>query len=921
MALNLYAEFCKSAVKYPDHIFVHQCDDGGYQKYSYRQIHEDADILSSYLWERNLKRGDRVAILSENRFESIVAYIASVALGLVVVPLDPKWTALDWAGPLNHAEVQLLFVSENLLQKIKALLPEIPSLRHIIVYHPTGDIPGAVSLRNLLHGRSTRRSRPDPGNIDPDHTAAIIYTSGTTGRSKGVMLTHENLLRSAQIVKGVHGCEGEIAATILPLNHIFALSTCAWVGLIGMSIVLFPKLDPDVVDRALRDIRPHYFVTVPLFLERVAANIEHHLTLCHLGRLNGWIRRAAGGHLGTQSDRFGFLKKVLFYKVQQKLGGRLKSFVCGGAPLDPQLLRFFNALGVKVLEGYGLTETTSVVSVNRGRHCRVGSVGKALGQIHTSIDRPDSEGIGEICVRGPVVMKGYYKDREETQKALDPDGWFHTGDLGRLDKDGFLFITGRKKDLIVTSNGKNVYPEEIEEFFSKMPWVKEVCVFGVGRNPTAGSPQEVIHLQIVPDFDRAREDGIQDLHSAVRKEVRTVSDLLPDYKRPRSIGFSKDVFPRTSTLKVKKNLVKEAFLTENRSEEKKHVPQASDRQFDGPVGASVVNLLQRLSAEEVDLLPDSSLSMDLSLDSLTILEFWSHLEKVFHVSLSEKARSELKTVRQVIQHLEASPSVNTERLQGEVELEIEKDEYQSWDEILGVESEENRNRVRTVLAKYRRARPLCLAALHYFFTRFSHLELRGLEHLPEKGPFILAPNHESHLDNLFVACQLPRRVQENMVVIAKREHFEKRATRTVAELCHGIPVDRENVSAATLQMCADVLREGKILLAHPEGTRSPDGNLLPLKPGVAILAKHLNCPVVPVYIEGAHEFWPKDSVLPRSRSRITVTIGEPLHPIPAEQGVGRENASCLVEQLTQRMMVSLTAMSQESCKKGSGAFL
>jgi len=192
--------------------------------------------------------------------------------------------------------------------------------------------------------------------------------------------------------------------------------------------------------------------------------------------------------------------------------------------------------------------------------------------------------------------------------------------------------------------------------------------------------------------------------------------------------------------------------------------------------------------------------------------------------------------------------------------------------------EETKKIGQKILKSYAFIRPLFLKIFRKFFKHFSHLKVEGLENLPSEGPFILAPNHESHLDNLFVACFLPKKMQKNMAVIGKKEHFDRFITRWAAKLCHAIPVDRNQVSNISLQICANILHDGHVILIHPEGTRSPDGNILPFKSGVAILADHINCPVVPVYIEGAHEFWPKDSLLPKSRSHITVIIGKPLYP-------------------------------------------
>ncbi len=861
MGSGIYQEFEKVALERGEAVFVYQADHGSYRQVSYAQAWRESRALAGQLSDWGLAGGERVGILSENRYEWLVAYLAAAARGLTVVPLDPQLPEQEWLAYLRHAQVHTLFLSEKIAARLSPATENFASLRSVIQFGEDPAIfPGALSYGEIV--ARFRNAGPLPGPLSPRGDASLIFTSGTNGRPRGVLLSEENLLSNGRLINLGYNQAGEICASILPLHHVYGFSVALGTLLKSSSLLFYSNLDPDTLMHSFKSLRPHFLVGVPTFFERIGASIQNKVAESLPGILRANLPRLKRGPWG-QSPRRGFwIKKRFFRRVHASLGGRMLFMASGAANLDPDLHRFFNLLGIKVFQGYGLTETSPLVSCNSDQGFKVGSVGRAIPGVEVRIEAPDPSGVGEIFVRGHNVMQGYFDDPEETRKAIDPHGWFKTGDLGYLDAEGFLFIVGRKREVIVTSNGKKVYPVELENHFGRMEGVKELCVFGLPQH----SGGEITHLQIVPDRVGAAALGVQDPEARLRREVTRISATLPEYKRPLSLGFTDTPFPRTTTLKVKKYLVQQAYLKDLPGPVL-HPEGARDPALKKVPGTWVVAGLRRIGKGQFPIRMDSLLALDLGMESLATLEFWHFLEKQGGRRFPEDQVLPLKSVGEVVGFLESQSGGTA------VETSLAEAARGDWLQERDPEAEDL---ARRTLTSYPRLRPAALRALRSFFGWFSRLRIEGVENLPPTGPFILAPNHECHLDNLFVACGLPKILQQEMAVLGKKEHFERWITRGAAKLCHALPVDRAQVSSFPLKVCAEVLRRGGVLLIHPEGTRSPDGRLLPFKPGVAQLAISCACPILPVYIEGTHEFWPKGSLLPKRRSRITVRIGAPL---------------------------------------------
>jgi long-chain acyl-CoA synthetase len=390
-----------------------------------------------------------------------------------------------------------------------------------------------------------------------DEVAVIVYTSGTTGRPKGVMLTFGNLLFQVQsFQRQFEPAPGERYLSILPLHHLFAL-TGGFLGVLysGGTVCYTTSLYPQDIVQCLRQRQITTMLAVPLFLSLLKHSLERQMQRqSRAGRLAYRCTMALAPIMPWRGGR-----RALFLPLHRQFGGKLRMFICGGAPLEATVARFFDRLGVLVLPGYGLTETSPVISVNTVRAHRPGSVGRPLAGVEVRIDAQDSEGTGEILTRGPHVMRGYYNQPELTRTVLDADGWLHTGDLGRLDQDGFLCITGRLKNLIVLGGGKKVQPEEVEAVLERAGSVHEVCVMGrlVRHGLQAGS-EEVCAVVVPCETLRQRYAGQPDLIAeAITEECIRLGRELAPYKRPTRIVIHQGELPKTTSRKVQRRVVQQ----------------------------------------------------------------------------------------------------------------------------------------------------------------------------------------------------------------------------------------------------------------------------------------------------------------------------------------------------------------------------
>lgn len=525
----------------------------GWNEFTYQSIGRLSRKLACYLINNlEVRKGDRLAILSESRPEFGAGVFASVMSGMTTVPLDIKLTKYELKSILSDCLPTVMIVSNSFIQLAKELQKEVDSIKFIISFDETGEkeaeIPSIHKLPNNYEAKWKHRSSKS--------TALIIYTSGTTGAPKGVEISFNNMLTQlndmSDLYKKFFGKKKfSSILSILPMNHLFELTVgfsmiLSW----GLSVYYTKSLKPKDILSIMQEKNINFMIVVPAFLKLLKAGIESEVKNSHpFVRTMFYAMLAVSKYVPSYR-----LRKLMFNKIHKKFGGNFFGCISGGAPLDVSVGEFFERIGIRVFQGYGLTETSPVVSVNYDKRNDIASVGRPLKSVEAKID-PET---GELLLKGPSVMKGYYNRPTLTSEVITPDGWLHTGDIASIDKDGHIHITGRIKNMIVLSGGKKVFPEEVESVLCESENFSEVCVFGSSRTSGSKEGTEDIVAVIVPTehFISLAKDE-EELNRMVREEAKHYSSRLASYKRPVNIVVVKDPLPKTTTRKIKRNEVKE----------------------------------------------------------------------------------------------------------------------------------------------------------------------------------------------------------------------------------------------------------------------------------------------------------------------------------------------------------------------------
>jgi long-chain acyl-CoA synthetase len=539
---TLFGAVAASAAKRPDKVALRMKRDGRWVEVTYSELLARAKAQAMRLRELGIRPGDRVALHSENRPEWAISYLSIVECGATAVPLDAQLRGMDLEGLLEAADVRAVIASPHAVQALSGDYRNELSGRGV----PLLDLADELSL---FEGSAVRCGRTPSDGGDPT-IASLIFTSGTMGRPKGVLLSHESLIFDADAIMA-QSCyceESDELLSVLPLHHTFEFTVGLLIPLFhGASVTYVEAIRRDLLLATLQERHCTIMLVVPRLLELLHAGIQRRIAE------SGFAARAAMAVLGgiSQAARgCGLdLSRRLFRRVHQGLGGGLRHFVCGAAPLPPEVWSGFEKHGLRIVQGYGLSETAPAVAVTPLDERRPGTVGPPLPGIEIRIGNPDEGGVGEILIRGKNVMRGYFRDPEGTAAVLR-DGWFHSGDLGRFDGRGHLVITGRIKDLIVTAVGKNVSPPDVERRFAGVAGVKELCVFGA---PTASLDEEV-HGAIVLDpeaFPRGTSELERRREVTARLAARASAADIPSYMRVVRWWFLDDL-PKTTTLKVKR---------------------------------------------------------------------------------------------------------------------------------------------------------------------------------------------------------------------------------------------------------------------------------------------------------------------------------------------------------------------------------
>ena len=536
-----------SSNKYKDKIAIREKKNKKIVSYTYGQLRDDVYALGTKLIDMGLK-DKHIAIVGENSYNWIVSYLAIITGVGVAVPLDKELDSEQISKLLEKGDASAVLFSKGFLSSIDEII-ENSKLEFAACLNDTDKYTDVQTLinegRQLINEGSTVY---EDSIVNVNELNVIMFTSGTTGFNKGVMISQNNLLVNIEQSCKAFGIYHSTVA-VLPFHHIYE-NVCGMMAPIAIGMNLFINDSLKYLSKNLKLVKPELEIMVPLFLETMEKSIRVELKRMNLEKTFENSIKFSNFLLKFGID----LRRLLFRKVHANFGGKLKAIVCGGAALKPELITFFGDIGITIHNGYGITECTPLISVNLNKKGDHFSVGKIFSSCEVKIDNKNEEGIGEILVKGPNVMMGYYKDDESNEKSFT-NGWFRTGDYGSIDADKNLVICGRKKNLIVLSNGKNVHPEELEGYiYEMMPYVKESLVY-IDKNKKGS---EVISTYVYLDQDFSSGKSLEELESILKEDLKKVNKKLPSFKKIQHIYIKEEEFEKNSSKKI----IRQKFLEE-----------------------------------------------------------------------------------------------------------------------------------------------------------------------------------------------------------------------------------------------------------------------------------------------------------------------------------------------------------------------
>ncbi len=847
-------------------------------KYTYGEMLDQVRSIAFRLEKEGIAFGDRVALIGENHPRWAVAYYGILFRGAVCVPIDPHAEIETLTNFFNNSEAKMAFIGEDFIKHFHALEENLGRKIPAVVLQ---NIESGNGFQSFNDWASTERpadfdSKPTPAKLED--LAQLTYTSGTTGTPKGVPLTHGNIFYEATGCQEVMNIkETEVVLSVLPLFHVFAQVVNLWViASIGGSVYYVKELAPAELTKAFETKEITLLTGVPrlwyLFHKKVFDNVAQQSIVVRklfdkLLITNFFLREKFNVNLG----------KKFFGKVHDGFGGKLNITISAGSRFDEKIARDYHALGFTLIQGYGLTETSGAVSCTRFEDNVVGSVGKAVNYAEVKIGEKNDEGAGEVLIKGKMVFGGYYKNPEATKEAFTEDGWFRSGDLGKIDENGNLHIVGRSKDVIVLPSGKNIHPEDLEVHYSKTPMVGEMCIIGVKDESANLAGAEKLVAVVVPDFDYMKRNSIANAREAIRHEFDDLGRELPEYQRVREITVRAEPLPRTATRKVRrfevaKQLADNKFTSSDAPLVKKlEFTDADNELMSQPISKQLAKLIKQNSEQAEKIHPAMSLEIDLGLDSLSRAEVFAGLEQAFNVEFDGDEAANALTVREAVELVEKHT--------GEAGAELVETEF-NWGKIVR-ESDNNMPEVQGVI----KSRPVSMPIIYGVFSIFNlfskiffRLEVTGKENIENlKRPFLICPNHQSYLDPFLVSSELSLDNFRNSFAVGASQFFENKFMQWLAGFLNTVPVDADTQLLKAMKASAVGLKHGKSLVIFPEGARAFDGELHEFKKGAAILATELDVPIVPVALDGFYKIWGRSSGKIKF-SKAQIRFGKPFFP-------------------------------------------
>ena len=813
---NLYSAYDKFCTESGDHVLFHLKDKDITFTETLRMVKERA----AFLQKNGFGKNDIIGILSANSPDWCITFMAVTSIGAYALPMDTNLNAERYEEMVKEVKAKAVFISDSFSKMIKS--------------SATYDIS--------LSANMGKEKDFKPVDIDMDHIASLLFTSGTTGKPKVVMLTHKNFITCSMEIDKFEEHYEEVQLAILPLFHVYAFVATFLAPLFSKSTIVFQNSlkGPDII-QSLQENDITVFPAAPLMWELFFDSLASKLKAESQFKYNFFMFFVNNAPVLNKIG-LGFLVRKIFTPVHDVFGHSHHFFISGGAPLKKEYFTYFKNMGFNIMEGYGLSETTGPIAIPYHKNAKAGCVGPPVKGNEVKVENINEDGIGEICLRGDAVSPGYYKNDEANKQAYDEEGFFHTGDLGRVNENGHIYITGRMKNVIVLDSGKNVYPEELEFYYKESPEIAEIAVISRQIEGRA-----TLFAVIVPAHKNDQSYGI------IKQELAALNRNLPAYRRVYNFAVSFDPLPKNSTRKVLyreviNELEKGIYQTdENDTAVLQNILTGND-----PAEQEAVEALKSRFKKET--LYESQTLSDFNIDSLGFVDLCVYLEEKLGVSIDVEELKRRETLGEMVAFLST----------------LEKAEGQSSDDrILRSEIE---------VKPFRFFNPFNHFVLFCFKTVCRacwKLKVINGEKINYDGNIFIA-NHSSYLDVIWVSAAIDWRFRKHVYVTGKKKFF---FLRYLFPMFPMLPIE-EGKTIETLKVNADILRQGKNLIIFPEGGRSDDGEIKPFMSGAAYLARNLDRKIIPFTIKGAYEVWPRQRKLPRfiTSRKGAVLVGDAIDP-------------------------------------------
>ncbi len=841
--------FDTSVKRFPTRVAMRIERNGRKEQYTFEDVRELTLRAAGFLAEKGIKQGDRVILFSNNMPEWGMTYFGILKAGATAIPIDPASTvdeiiAFAKAGEVSAIVISPKLAAENpdLAEALERRLPAGESGRQdagvpIWTFDEVFEMPSEIE--------EAKRLALLPLKVLGNAVASLIFTSGTTGKPKAVMLSHKNFTNMISMLSSVLDMDlTDGVLSVLPMHHTFEFSA----GFLtpfsnGTQITYLNELTAEDLSRTMENGHVTGMVGVPALWEMLHRRIKTRLRergdwiadmADNVIEFNAWIRDNTPFNLGP----------IVFFPIHQGLGGKMRYLISGGSALSEKVQKDLHGLGFTVLEGYGLTESSPVLTVARpGNKLLRGSVGKPLPGVEVKIENPDDTGVGEVVARGQNVMLGYYNNDEATEAVLQ-DRWLKTGDLGKLDEDGNLFIVGRSKDVIIDSNGKNIYPDEIEDLYSKSGFIKEMSIVGLSDDDGG----EKIASLVVPDYEHEIALTRAEANKKIEEHFREVSAGIPFFKRVKVMHITPFELPRTATRKVKRPEVVEMLQAlEDRS--RKKTKDAVESKGDDNL-LWIRKIVATVSSRSLSDIAIEDRLNDLGFDSLMFVELQAAVEDAGGRVLSPDTLNEVQTVRELLTAVQRVDK--SKRLVDEPRVDEKKDDEEIH--IPGIV-----RRVGNSLVDF---------AQNTLYDGVLDTHIDGHGNVPQHINFIVAPNHSSHIDTGLVKKALGKDVAEQTIAVAAADYwFDTKYKRAyMNNFTTLVPIERTGSLRQSLRHVTQILNQGYNALIFPEGGRQESGEIAEFKPIIGYLALNQKIGILPIYIWGTYQAFPKGTILPKGSS-------------------------------------------------------